>query len=478
MSAWPDHYQPEPAPGALPDHLLAALQHILSTAGVRPRRLLVGLSGGADSTALLLALASLSAKLPAGLAAVHVNHGSHARSGQWQQHCEALCQRLGLPLQVLEVQPDPQSGRGLEAEWRHQRYRALAEYLAAGDVFITAHHLEDQAETLLLKLMRGSGLPGLAAMPAWRPLGDALLLRPLLAVSGATLRTYAREQGAAWIEDPANENRDFDRAFLRHSVLPLLQQRWPAASRLLARSAAQAREAQELNEAWARALLTQARGAHGQLCLQALPGREPSLLKAVLRYWLRSLGAEPLPGARLQELCRQLDTARDDSAIEVHWSGHCLRLYTRQLWLCEPSPPARLPMRNWPSSHALALGPVAGHLSLHPAPAPASDETRGWQVRAREGGERIKIRGRHIAVAEWLRAQRLPPWLRDVVPLLYDQQQEVLAVGDQLLSDRFKAWLQTHQCELQWAPADPLLASWQQGLQTPPKSVETPTGLS
>jgi tRNA(Ile)-lysidine synthase len=478
MSAWPDLYRPGPAPGHVPEHLLAALASILADIGAEPRRLLVGLSGGADSTALLLALASLAKQLPASLAAVHVNHGSHPRSARWQQHCTALCQQLRLPLQVLQVQADPASGRGLEAEWRQQRYQALAEYLAEGDAFITAHHRDDQAETVLLKLMRGSGLPGLAAMPSWRPLGRAWLLRPLLDVSGETLREYAQQQGAQWIEDPANENPDFDRAFLRQSVLPLLQQRWPAASQLLARSAAQAREALALNDAWAGQLLAQAMGKQQQLCLQALPAAEPAVLKAVLRYWLRQLGAQPLPGARLQELCRQLATASEDAAIEVHWSEHCLRLYQQQLWLCPGAAEQPLGTQPWPLSNTLDLGPAAGQLQLQAATADAQLQTNGWTVRGRRGGERIRCHGQNLAVAEWLRAQQLPPWLRGLVPLLCDQQQQVLAVGDQLFSDHFHDWLKAHGARLQWAPDHPLLSGWRQGLQTAPKPVETPDGLS
>ena len=313
-----------------PAELLDALKRIFTHCGRKPRAIHVGLSGGADSSALLAAVSGLGEPLDASIGAIHVNHGAHPAAGEWEQHCQELCERLGRAAAAAEVESDPHGGRGPEAEWRHQRYRALAALLNEDDCLLTAHHREDQAETLLLQLMRGSGLPGLAGMPAWRPLGRALLARPLLDISRDALEAYLREQDLGWVEDPANADPGLDRAFIRHQVLPLLEQRWPSARDMLARSAGHAREALELHEQWVHDLLKAAIGPCTELQLSRLPAAQPVVLKAAVRGWLQQLGAAALPMARLEELCRQVQRARPDSAIEVRWASHGLRLYRGQ----------------------------------------------------------------------------------------------------------------------------------------------------
>jgi tRNA(Ile)-lysidine synthase len=186
----------------------------------------IAFSGGLDSTVLLHLLATRAKidKLPP-LSAIHVHHGLQAAADAWPAHCQFVCDALGVPLRVIRVQV--QQGASLERAARDARYQAFAEVTGAGELLVTGQHRDDQAETLLFRLLRGAGVRGLAAMPAQRPLADGYLVRPLLDVSRAELEAYAREHQLTWIEDPSNADPRFSRNYLRHHVFPRLTERWP-----------------------------------------------------------------------------------------------------------------------------------------------------------------------------------------------------------------------------------------------------------
>ena len=188
----------------------------------------VAFSGGLDSQVLLHALAAGRELLPASLSALHVNHNLQPDAPAWAEHCRAVCAGLGIPYQALSVQAHPEPGESPEAAARVARYRALTGAVPAGGVLLTAHHQDDQAETLLLQLVRGAGPKGLAAMPERTTVKGVTLLRPLLDVSRDTLHDYARRHDLTWVEDPSNTRTDYDRNFLRHDILPRLHARWPA----------------------------------------------------------------------------------------------------------------------------------------------------------------------------------------------------------------------------------------------------------
>ena len=194
---------------------------------------IVGFSGGADSTALLHALTAIEDRLGVPVSAAHINHGLHDHADLWQEQCVNFCRLHNIKLTCLKIDPDKNSGKGLEAEARHLRYEAISTLLGPGACLLTAHHADDQAETLLLNLMRGSGVDGLSAMPDSRPFGDGLLQRPLLTFQNSALRDYLHENNIVWTEDPSNRQTDHDRNFVRHEVIPLLEERWPGVSKRL-----------------------------------------------------------------------------------------------------------------------------------------------------------------------------------------------------------------------------------------------------
>src|SRR5580692_8271367 len=214
--------------------------------------LAVGVSGGADSACLLAAIAQLGTPFPIrglNVRAVHIDHGLQPAAAALRGAAEALCRRNHVPLAVISVAVELAAGASIEAAAREARYRALALALAPGECLLTAHHAQDQAETLLLQLLRGAGLKGLSSMPLCRPLGPGWHLRPLLNVAQRDVRTFGRAQGIAAVEDPMNRDLRFDRAYLRAQVWPLLEKRWPGAGTALSRTAHHVAGAQELLDA-------------------------------------------------------------------------------------------------------------------------------------------------------------------------------------------------------------------------------------
>src|SRR5262245_24070533 len=214
--------------------------------GWRDGALCVGLSGGLDSTVLLHATAALAVREGLALRALHVNHGLQPESGEWAGVCRGLCAGLGVAFEAREPQVAQRAGGSLEAEARSVRYAAIAASLADDERFLSAHHRDDQLETVLIQLLRGAGVAGLAAMPHRVPLGRGWLLRPLLEVGRGELADYADRNGLTWVQDPMNEAERFDRAYLRKRVLPALLERWPAAAATVGRSASHFAEAARL----------------------------------------------------------------------------------------------------------------------------------------------------------------------------------------------------------------------------------------
>lgn len=434
-----------------PDLLATRLAALGATA--EPLRLTVALSGGADSAALLHALARLAREPDPrlrtphdappfrvqALDAIHVDHGLQAAAGALRDAAHRIAVACAVPLQVLEVRVDV-AGEGVEAAARAARYAALARALVPGAWLVTAHHLEDQAETLLLQLLRGAGLRGLAAMPAIAPLGRGSVARPLLDVPRTALVAYARGAGLAWHEDPMNADPRYDRAYLRAEVWPRLTARWPAAATTIARTAAHAATAQRLLDAQAEADLgpVERGDALHVPSLLALPDERRA---AALRHWLVVRRGLRLPPARRLALVdRELLRARGTNGPRLAWDGVELRRFGAELHLVRPLPELPAHAALWPAQ-SLELGGL-GRLELdrvtvdangsgEPEPCLASARVSvPLSVRPRSGGERLRPAGCAVRrpLKDLLREARVPPWLRDRVPVLWDAQRVVAVV--------------------------------------------------
>jgi len=282
--------------------------------------LCIALSGGVDSVALLQAAREVAARHPGlRLRAIHVDHGLQPQSGGWAASCRHLCGRLAIPCEVLELKLAPRKGESIEAEARTERYAALASVLEPGECLLTAHHAEDQLETVLLQLFRGAGVAGLAAMPPVAALGPGLHLRPLLQVSRGEIVEFAKLRGLEWIDDPMNAESRFDRSYLRREVLPAIIQRWPAAARTVGRSARHLAEAQGLLEALAEIDASRFLDNEGTLAVAGLLQLPHARRVNVLRWWIVRQGLGLPSTARLESIIRDVLPARPDAHPVVTW---------------------------------------------------------------------------------------------------------------------------------------------------------------
>ena len=390
----------------------------------------IAFSGGLDSTVLLHLLATLrkTESLPA-LNAIHVHHGLQAVADAWQEHCRSVCAELGVALQIVRVQVQP--GASLERAAREARYLAFSNAVQAGEVLLTAQHRDDQAETLLFRLLRGAGVRGLSGMPRQRPLGRGHLLRPLLDVTRAELEAYAREQGLSWIEDPSNQDRQYSRNYLRHQVFPMLTRRWPQAQATMARSAAHLAEAQGLLEELADMDLREAGSASPfdwlglrSLELASLVHLSEARQRNALSHWLEPLTR--LPDTDHWSGWVDLRDASGDACPMWRLAdGELHRAGGRIWWLsgCWLRPLTAAGTWQTPAV-ALAL-PDNGVLSLT-----GQIPDGPLQIRYREGGERMALSGRgHRDLKRLLNESGIPSFVRGRLPLLYKDGQ-LLAVAN------------------------------------------------
>lgn len=403
----------------------------------RPAGYQVAYSGGLDSHVLLHALAALRAQLGVPVAAVHVNHGLQPAAARWDVHCRAVCTQLGLGYAALEVDARAARGASPEAAARAARYAALAGWLPAGHCLLTAQHRDDQAETLLLQLLRGAGVHGLAAMPEYGEFAAGTRLRPLLDVPRAALRAYAERQQLEWVDDPSNCDTGLDRNYLRHRVLPLLAARWPAMSTNLSRAAAHQAEAAALLDATAvRDLQAAAGAAAGQLHLPAIAGLSAQRRRNVLRYWLRQLTGGTPSAAVLARILDDLPGSRADAQPCVHWNGFVLRRYRDTLFLMRPLPePDTAQALRWSLAAPLVLPAGCGVLRAREVIGQGirrdAVTAGGVQVSWRRGGERCRPvrRGQHHALKKLFQERAVPPWQRARIPLIFIDEQLALVPG-------------------------------------------------
>ena len=397
----------------------------------------VAYSGGVDSHVLLHALGAIRAALGCRIGAVHVHHGLHEDAGQWEAHCREVCKGLAVPFVCLQVDARPAAGESPEAAARSARYAALRDWLPAGDWLLTAQHQDDQAETLLLQLLRGSGVMGLAAMPARADFGAGQLRRPLLDYSRQAVRAYALENDLEWIDDPSNQDTGLDRNFLRHCIVPELRGRWPGLSATLARSARHCAEA-------ARALLQLA-----EQDLAAVAGETPRGLQVsglqrlsmerrrnALRHWcMRQCGSTPST-AVIEQMLTDVLASRDDAEPCVRWGDHELRRYRDQVYLLGQRPEA-LPagVLDWKLPRPLVLPGDGGTLSVTMEPGvgirAAAVTGNLLRVGFRHGGERCRPGGRrhHHALKKLFQEHGVPPWERPRIPLIFIDNELAAVAG-------------------------------------------------
>jgi tRNA(Ile)-lysidine synthase len=415
-----------PNPARLLDGLAALLDNHPHT-----RHLIVGYSGGLDSHALLHLLATNRACWPGRtLAAVYVDHGLQTASVRWGEHCARTCHELDIPFRVLRIDARPLPGESPEAAARRTRYAALAAELEPDAALLTAHHRDDQVETLLLQLLRGAGPHGLAAMPTTSRLGPGWLLRPLLEVDRSELLDYALKHGLRWIEDVSNADTRFDRNYLRQRILPLLRERWPAVGRNLARSAQWCAETANWLDADADADLARVAAQRPDtLHIPALRELSEPRQRNALRRWLRRLGL-PVPDAQqLRHILHDALTAARDRQPCIRWPGGEVRRYRDTLYALPPlvTHDARQTFiwrhetNGYPPLDLPGLGTLRLLATFGEGLRAETLAGAALTIRFRQGGERFRPVGRHHSqeLKKLLQEAGIPPWKRDRLPLIY-----------------------------------------------------------
>ena len=349
-------------------------------------------------------------------------------------HCQKFAERLGVCYIGKRVIVDHDLRSGPEAAARQARYAVLQTLLNVGDCLLSAHHEEDQAETLLLNLMRGSGAAGLAGIGAAQKFGQGRLLRPLLGVSGEAIEDYAKRHDLRWLEDPSNADTRFDRNFLRQEIMPRLASRWPAVAARLKQSADLASEASALMQDLADIDIAAA-GRPERLDLRSLRKLGLERQRNLLRQAVSLCGLPPPPATRLYQAVHELIPAREDAQPQVTWPGAELRRYRHHLYVMPaiatlPDEPAQVLRPDT----SLDLGPGMGQLILSPGVDGGIDPelaNAGLQVRYRHGGEEIRPAGHECTrkLKKLLQQEGIVPWMRERLPLLYSGE-DLVAVAD------------------------------------------------
>jgi len=405
------------------------LEYLFSATGID--RLVVGFSGGMDSHVLLHSLRATAGKLGSDVAihALHVNHGLSEQADYWQEHCGDVCEQLGIACTAIRVQV-LNSGSGWEAAARSARYLAFESFLNDSDLLLLAHHRDDQVETILYRLFRGSGLKGMAGMPESRPIADSMLIRPLLDYNRDELLLYAREHGLHWIEDESNNDARIDRNFIRHNLIPVIGKRWPGFARAIKRFARLASvDFQLLGELAQIDLNDLCPDRSDSIDLDRFRRYETHRQRNALLHWIENQSFASPPQSQLEELVDQLNVERPDAEQFVSWTGAEVRVYQRHAYIMDPLPDASSAFEWNPAQPQAVSGRtleaievVGSGLKRHGEP---------LSVRFREGGERCQPMGRAGShpLKKLFQEMQVPPWQRDRVPLIYRNNILVAVAG-------------------------------------------------
>ncbi len=468
--------------------LPATVENVLREQVRAGDHLVVALSGGVDSVVLLDLLVPLSAQMPFSLSAIHVNHGISANATEWSTFCRDLCCSLAIPLKIAEPKIVRERGASLEAAAREGRYREFRKLEA--DYVVLAQHLDDQAETLLLQLLRGAGVKGLCAMPvvrsytprAGKPAGSEIdkyardegpkLLRPMLDLSRGEIEDYAQEHGLQWITDESNVDVSFDRNFLRHKIFPLLETRFPSYRSTLLRASRHMAEASILLDELAEADSAGC-AASGKLHIDELRKLSFPRARNLLRYALAQHGAILPSTVKLDEMLRQLLLLRPDAKMHVVFGNTEIRCFRGEVYVDKArvgkarirrtsayeAGPSDV-MEGWPQWHGekeLAIGELGVIRFVRRKSAGINVKKlveSPVTIRFRQGGERLRpdCNRPRRSLKNLLREASLPPWEREALPLIYSGERLACVPGIGI------------ECDFQALPGEQgLLVSWERG---------------
>ncbi|MDO8954895.1 MAG: tRNA lysidine(34) synthetase TilS [Gammaproteobacteria bacterium] len=411
---------------------------------LKPTTIWLGFSGGLDSTVLLHATAQAASKFPdITLQAIHIHHGLSPLADQWAEHCHDQAKNYGIDCHIERLSCKPQAGESIEAWAREGRYACFKRHIKPGDVLLTAHHQDDQAETVLLQLLRGSGPKGLSAMAPISPCGAGLLARPFLAFSRLSLEEYAKHHNLSYTDDHSNADTRYDRNFIRHEIMPIIKQRFANAPAAFARSALNCAEQEQvlaefmncpLPPSWGRAR-ERGKAAHS-LSIPELQSHSPAKRNLILRAWIDHITDESAGRSVLHSIESTIFNAKEDAKPLVVWGDWEFRRYQNQLYLMKALGP--IPENynvSWDGKKPLQVPtwPIA-LTKEYLAEQGLNLNKIDWSqvsIKLRQGGERCTPlgRGHSQTLKKCLQEYTIPPWLRDRMPLLYSGTELIMVVG-------------------------------------------------
>ena len=417
--------------------------------------IVVAYSGGVDSHVLLHALHHIKYHdhLEFQLSAIHIHHGLSQHANQWQSHCQQVCKQLNIDFQTANVSVQTRPRQSLEAQAREARYSKLVELAANNSQVVLGQHQDDQLETFLLQLKRGAGPKGLSAMsrawlsPSFSPDISSNLLqsnkqvgfcRPLLDIKQQAIVDYAQQYNLSWCEDESNQNSDFERNFLRHDVLPVLQRRWPEISHTVARSAALCAEQQSLLDEVSAEKLTQIKASANSLHLPALQQLSRSWLHQLVRYWLSELNIQNPSMVVLNQLKPEVLDAAQDATPILQWNGWQFRRFDQQLFVITAIPEKITLNRVWQGEKSIQLPNNMGNLRFIETTDTQVDNISALNVNPSVGPITVRFGGYSAKfkpignthskpIKQWFKLWKIAPWLRESV-LLVIQDEQVLAL--------------------------------------------------
>ncbi len=404
-------------------------------------RVYVAFSGGVDSHVLLHLCAGTPA-LTGKITAVYVHHGLQAVAEAWPAHCQRIAEALAVEFVLLRVNATADAGHSPEEAARNARYTAFKGLLKAGDVLLVAQHREDQLETVLLQLFRGSGLAGLSGMPERMPFGEGKLLRPLLNIPKQAINEYAQAEQLHWVEDPSNQSSDFDRNFLRNQVLPLLKQRWPAVDKTVSRSAGLCAEAQTLVNGVAEQLFGSAFDQTDRTLIITKLNQQASIhQRLIIRQWFSRLGLKMPAQAAVERILSEVVGAKEQGDPVLLTQGYEFRRYRDKLYALPKMTIDASEPKTWPTSEGSIVLGNGQSLAWVEAKTGISLEwlqTAKVEVKFRNGGEKISLPGRtgRHTLKKLFQEAGITPWERTQMPLIYING-VLAAVGEHWISSQF-----------------------------------------
>ena len=416
----------------------------------------IALSGGIDSVVLLHALSQLKVKLKLQLSAIHINHDLSSNADDWLIFCHNKCKELGIPIKSEKINIKHDISMGIEAAARKGRYQALETYRKG--ILVLGHHQNDQAETLLLQLFRGSGLNGLAAMPLYDQ--ERFIWRPLLKINKEIIEGYAKENSLNFIKDESNDNLQFDRNFLRKKVLPLIKSRYPDIINTISRSSENIAEGLNLHKAIAKEDANIFFSKNKEcLSLTMIKALEKERVVNLIRWWL-DVNKKMMPSKKtMSELYKQIKNVKKDALLNIDISESIsIKAYHDELFLVEKGikiDPYELIWRGEELVELPGNTKLIFKKSLGAGFSLSKIGSKTLTIQNRNGGESFKPKNNQPTrtLKYLLQTSNIPPWKRQLMPLIFSEN-DLVAVPNFGVHYKFQAEENESGWEIDWINHD------------------------